>query len=107
MTTKAKSWIFGVSGTIAAGTISFVLLLWFGHFEATAQTARTAEENAEIAEKHDVMQNRLIKVVEQLSELHTAEDAKLSMVAELCRAGKLDDCSDCAKADVKLSKCAP
>lgn len=98
MTTKAKTWYLTVAGTVVGSVLCFGLLMWVGHFKATAQTARTAEENAEIVE-------RLVENVDLLTEIHEHEEAGKEKVAELCNAGKLDDCDDCAEAGVNLDKC--
>ncbi len=98
MTTRTKNWALGVSGTVAGSILCFSLFAWMGHFEATAETARTAGETAE-------MQARLVDIVEGLSTYHKVEDAGLQKVAELCLAGKLKDCDDCAEAGVELGKC--
>ncbi len=105
MTAKTKNWVLGVSGNVMGSILCFLLLMWWGHFEATAQTARTAQETAEIQVQHEVNQDRLVEIVDRLAALHAADEAALRKVAELCRAGKLKDCDDCAKAGVELDKC--
>lgn len=98
MTARAKTWVLGISGTVAGTLICLLIIVWAGHFEATAETARSAEETAE-------MQSRLVDIVEGLSHYHKVEDAGLEKVAELCLAGKLKDCDDCAEAGVELGRC--
>lgn len=98
MTIKTKNWVLGVSGTVMGSVLCFLLFAWMGHFEATAETARSAEETAE-------MQTQLVKIVDRLSNIHEVKDAGLEKVAELCRSGKLKDCDDCAEAGVELGKC--
>jgi hypothetical protein len=105
MTSKQKTWVLGVSGTVAGSIFCFFLLMWWGHFEATAQTARTAEENAARAAEHEETQERLISIVEGLKGIHDAETAALEKVASLCRAGKLTDCDECGGAGVELERC--
>jgi hypothetical protein len=98
MTLKQRTWFFTVSSAVAGSILVVLLLAWAGHFEATAETARTAEETAEI-------QTKLVTIVEKLSAIHDAETAAKAKVAELCLAGKLDDCSECAGAGIELEKC--
>ena len=105
MTAKTKNWVLGVSGTVMGSVLCFLLFAWMGHFEATAETARTAEESAELIVKHHETQDRLIEIVDRLSAFHDDANAALKKVAELCRAGKLTDCSDCAESGVELRKC--
>ncbi len=105
MTIKTKNWVLGVSGTVVGSIICFFLILWWGHFDATAENARATEENAKRAEKTAEIQTKLVEIVDRLSEIHEVKDAGLEKVAELCRAGKLDDCDDCAEAGIELKKC--
>jgi hypothetical protein len=98
MTAKTKNWMLGVAGCVSGSVLCFAMIAWLGHFQATAQTARTAEQTAEI-------QERLVGIVDSLTKIHEHEDAAKVKVAELCNAGKLDDCSDCAEAGVSLERC--
>ena len=84
--------------TVGTAMTVFLLQLWWGHFAVTASDHRTQEEVVEI-------QGKLSKIVENLSSIHSTEEAALAKVAELCRAGKLKDCDDCAEADVELPAC--
>ena len=105
MTVKTKSWILGVSGTFFGTILVLLSLALMGHFKATAQTARTVEENTKIQIQHEENQNKLVEIVDKLAAFHSVEDAGLEKVAELCRAGKLKDCDDCAEAGVELGRC--
>ncbi len=98
MTNKAKNWVLVVSSAVSGTIICFALAVWLGHFEASAQTANTAEKTA-------ITVDRLVIVVDKLTSIHEDEDAGLRKVAELCYAGKLTDCDDCAEAGVELRKC--
>jgi hypothetical protein len=98
MTSRGRSWALGVSATLTGTILCLLILAWVGHFEATAETARSAEETAELTA-------RLVTVVEGLSHYHRVEDAGLEKVAELCLAGKLKDCDDCAEAGIELGRC--
>ena len=105
MTPKQKTWVFTVSGTAVGSILVILLLAWAGHFEATAETARTAEENATAQAEHAETQAKLITIVEGLSAIHDAETAALEKVAELCLSGKLTDCNECAAAGIELGSC--
>ena len=105
MTVKTKGWVYGVSGTFVGTILVLLSLAWIGHFEATAQTARTAEEIAKIQVQHEANQDRLVEIVDSLAAFHSADDVALKRDAELCRAGKLKDCDDCAGAGVELKRC--
>ncbi len=105
MTTWVRNTVGGVTATVVAAVIGFLLLAWLGHFDATAQTEAKAKENSERADKQDATMEKVVVVLESLSAIHTAEEAKQAMVAELCRSGKLDDCADCARAGIELDRC--
>lgn len=96
--TTAGKWALGASATVA-GTISVVLiLLWAGHFKATAETGRTAEQTKEATDK-------LITVVEGLVSIHDVDAAGLAKTTEFCNSGMISDCQMCAEAGVNLEKC--
>lgn len=97
--TTGRKWVIGVSGSVASGFIGFALVMWFGHFAQAGQNTRSIEETQEI-------QGQLVEIVDKLSNIHEAKDAGKEKMAELCRAGKLTDCSDCAEAGIFLDKCS-
>ncbi len=99
MTAKTKNWTLGVLGMVVGTVLCFGLAAWLGHFKASAQTASTGKETAEIVDK-------LVVVVDKLANIHEAEDAGLRKAAELCHSGKLSDCDECAAAGVELRKCS-
>jgi len=98
MTVTAKNWLLGVSGTVGGSILCFALVLWWGHFEVSAQTMAMASATKD-------NQAKLTEIVDRLTKIHEAKDAGLDKVAELCRAGKLVNCEDCAEAGVELKKC--
>lgn len=98
MTRRTKQCIAAIVATVSASVTCFLLLLWWGHFTASAQTADTVEDIAE-------NQTRLVEIVDRLSSIHDAEEAADMKVAELCYAGIVTDCKICAKAKVILDRC--
>ena len=94
MTTR-RQLAMGVSGTVIAGVIGFLLLLWWGHFEATAQTARSQAETEEIQEKVVDSQAKIIEAVERLADIHEDADVAKSQTFALCMAGDVSKCSVC------------
>ena len=86
--TSRKQFALGISGTVIAGIIGFLLLLWWGHFEATAQTARSQAETEEI-------QGRIVDAVEKLTNLHEDENVAKQNTISLCKAGDISKCSTC------------
>lgn len=91
--TSRKQLALGVSSTVVAGMIGFLLLLWWGHFEATAQTARSQVETEKITE-------RLVDVVEKLTNIHEDADVAKAQTISLCKAGDISKCSVCRKVGV-------
>ena len=96
--TTATKWIIGVSGSVVSTIAVVLILLWAGHFEATAETGRTAEETKQITDD-------LVTVVEGLVSIHDVDAAGLVKTAEFCNSGMISDCKICAEAGVALEKC--
>lgn len=97
--TTGKRWAVGVSATVVSGFIGFALVMWVGHFAQAGQNTRSIAEGEKI-------QGQLVEIVEKLSDIHEDRDAAIVERAELCRAGKLTDCEDCASAGIFLEKCS-
>ena len=95
--TNGKKVAIGVSGTVSSAIIVFMLTLWWGHFEATAQTARSNAETEEI-------QETLVKVVDRLSKIHESGDAAKKQTVRMCEAGQISDCNVCDNVDVFSAK---
>ena len=93
--TKCK---VAVVSTVVAAVILIGLNGWLGHFAQAGQNTRSIEKTEEI-------QEQLVGLVDLLVSIHKDADAALAKVAELCRAGKLKDCDDCAAAGVELPAC--
>lgn len=93
--TKPKQWALGVSGTVVAGIISFLLVMWWGHFEATAQTARSQAETEEIQEKVVDSQAKIVEAVEKLTEIHEDADVARKQTKKLCQSGEIARCQTC------------
>ncbi len=87
-----------MGGTVTGALILFLMNAQIGHYAQAGQNTRSIERSEEIQEK-------LAGIVEYLSGIHKDADAALAKVAELCRAGKLTDCDDCAAAGVTLQAC--
>lgn len=95
----------GVAATVAAAIILFGLNLQVGHYAQGGENIQNIEKNTRSIGETEEIQERLVGIVESLSSIHKGANAALAKVAELCRAGKLKDCSDCAAAGVTLQVC--
>lgn len=100
MTEVQKKWVFGVSVTVAATVIGFLLLLWFGHFEATAQNTRSQAETKKIQATIADSQSKIIEAVGKLTEIHENSDAERKHTASLCHANQISSCDICRNVGV-------
>ncbi len=93
-----KKWALGVLGSIVTLIITLAIMGQLGHYARAGETEATVAAHAEIL-------TPLIQIAEELSARAKAEDASIARDAELCRAGKLRDCEDCARAGAELKAC--
>ena len=101
----SKRWLWGVGATVAGAVILFGMNAQLGHYAQGGENTDDIEQNTRSIGETEEIQERLVGIVESLSNIHKGADAALAKVGELCRAGKLVDCDDCAAAGVTLQAC--
>jgi hypothetical protein len=102
MKLPSAKWVWTVMGGVATAVILFGLNSIFGFFSGHFAQAGTTEDRS--------LQNEaaiapIIKLLTELGNRAAADDARLKLYKELCTAGKLTDCGDCAEAGIPLERC--